>query len=196
LKDPSGFRPIYTAGEETSEMRKASLDTMSNVNMNNYQHAASKNPPVNYKKSASKGTKSGVVNSVGGYIASNVIKEKMVYKEYGTLTLGKYTSNLSKGVKFSKRSLGIAGSIGFTVWDTGDSLLNEEYVGAGIDIATGSAGTLMGCLVGLGTAALVTASTPIWLAGAIGVGGFAVTIQLGVYIDEFATFRKNLYYGR
>ena len=38
LKDPSGFRPIYTAGEETDAMREASLATMSKTNINNYQN--------------------------------------------------------------------------------------------------------------------------------------------------------------
>lgn len=38
MKDPSGFRPIYTAGVETDAMRAASLATMSKTNMNNYQN--------------------------------------------------------------------------------------------------------------------------------------------------------------
>jgi hypothetical protein len=198
LKDPSGFRPIYTAGEETSEMRKASLDTMSNVNMNNYQHpkaeATSKNSnsKFNVGKSVVRGTKSGGVNSIGSTVAGRLIKGKRVYVEYGG-GLGQYSNQFTKGAKFGKGTIGVVGTVGFTAWDAGYSISRGEYVGAGIDVASGAAGFGVGYGLGiLGGFALFAGAPVVLVGGAV----FGTTVGVGIFIDWGAGEIKDSYYGR
>lgn len=157
---------------------------------------ASQTSVYDYTGNAKKGSISGTVDSVGGYIAKKAIKETRVYVESGILTIGRYESSLSTIGKCEKKALGIAGTIGFTTWDAGHSLYKGEYVGAGIDVLSGLAGYGAGFLIGLGTAALITASTPILLAGAIGIAGFALSVGAGVVIDKIASSAKDKYYGR
>lgn len=147
-----------------------------------------------YTSSVVKGTKSGAIDKVGEVIRGTFIKEKKVWQSLGTLTLGKYVSNLGKGAKFSKKALGIAGTAG--IWDVVNDLKQGEYYSAAVDVASAVVGFSAGYLIGLGAAALVTASTPVLLAGAIGVGAFAASVGVEVLIDKYATYRKDTYYGR
>jgi len=195
MSDPNGFRPIYTVGEETDDMREASITVMATAARNNALNSRIINgsSSFSYKDSATKGTKSGVLDKVGEVASGALIKEKKVWRSLGTLTLGKYVSNLGKSAKFVKKSLGIAGTIGFTSWDAGKSLVMGEYVGAGIDLISAAGGVGTGILIGLGGAALVTAGAPVLLAGAL---GFGVGVGAGVVIDKISSGIKNEYYGR
>jgi RHS repeat-associated protein len=195
MSDPNGFRPIYTEGEETDEMLKASLAVMATAASNNASNSTITNgsSSFRYKDSAIKGTKSGTIDKIGEVAGGTFIKEKNVWKNYGAKGLGGYASNLGKGAKFGKKTLGIAGTIGFTAWDAGNSVLNGEYVGAGIDILSGILGFGAGVLIGVGSAALITAGAPAVLMGGL---GFGVCVGAGVFIDWVATGTKDKYYGR
>ncbi|MGH4120258.1 RHS repeat-associated core domain-containing protein [Clostridium sp.] len=70
LKDPSGFRPIYTAGVETDDMREASLATMSKVNMSNYQKKHNVKAKPKAKNYNYESPVAGVVSSIGLAAAS------------------------------------------------------------------------------------------------------------------------------
>jgi hypothetical protein len=98
--------------------------------------------------------------------------------------------------KFGKKALGIIGTVGFAGLDIGWDIYNHDYFSAGVDGLSALAGFGAGLLIGAGAAALITASTPILLIGAIGVGAFALTVGTGVMIDKVATRGKDLYYGR
>lgn len=87
--------------------------------------------------------------------------------------MGKYVTEYSKGATIAIKGIGSVGTIGFTAWNVKSSLSKGERVGA-----------------------LITASTPVLLAGVITVGGAALVIGAGVYIDKKATDLKNYYYGR
>ena len=102
------------------------------------------------------------------------MKERKVWKPLGTWTLGSYVSNLGKGAKLSEKALGLAG----------------------IDILSAGAGVGIGFIIGLGAATLVTASTPILLAGFIGTLGFGVAVASSVGIDYVASGIKDKYYSR
>ena len=146
-----------------------------------------------YKNSIIKGAGSGMADSAGGYLASKALKEKIVEKSYGTLALSEFTSSLGKGAKFKKKALGLVGSIGFTAWDAGNSIIKGEYAGAVIDILSGAAGFGAGFLVGLITATAVTAGAPVLLMGAL---GFIIVGGAGMYIDKVSSGAKNKYYRR
>jgi len=141
------------------------------------------NSGFSYVKSGIIGAISGSVDEVGNSVAKVLIKGKKVWKDLNYLTMGKYVTEYSKGATIAMKGIGAVGTIGFTAWNVKSSLSKGEYVGAVIDI---------GFLTGL----LITASTPVLLAGAITVGGAALVIGAGVYIDKKATDLKNYYYGR
>ncbi len=192
--DPTGFMVTYAdVGGTSYFVYMPSSDVSETVSeVSN----SSGSEGFNYKESAIKGTKSGVIDSISGVITGKLMKERKVWKPLGTWTLGSYVSNLGKGAKLSKKALGIAGTIGFTAWDVGNSIIKGEYVGAGIDILSAGAGVGIGFIIGVGTATLVTASTPILLAGFIGTLGFGVAVASSVGIDYVASGIKDKYYSR
>ena len=67
--------------------------------------------------------------------------------------MGKYIINLGKGAKFTRKALGVTGTIGFALWDVGSDLSNGEYYSVGVDIASAivgfAAGVTIGAFVGL-----------------------------------------------
>jgi RHS repeat-associated protein len=147
----------------------------------------------NYQASIQKGVKSGSLDVMIARDIGSQIKPKKVWKDIGTLGLGKYVDEFSAGAKGGKKALGVAGTVGFTLWDAGSSALKGEYVGAGIDIAAGATSAGTGILIGIGVAAAVTAGAPALLIAAIGYG---VGFFAGVAIDKYATRKKDEYYGR
>ncbi|AOR23451.2 hypothetical protein BGI42_06730 [Clostridium taeniosporum] len=191
MKDENGFRPIFSASlsEETDEMKEVSLAIMNN--RYNYKSGYIKKS-FDYKTSAKKGTISGSIDKIGEVASGTFIKEKKVWKSFNTLTLGKYVNNLSKGIKFSKKALGVAGTVGFVAWDLSNNLIKGECVGAGIDVLSAVAGLGAGVVISLGTAAVVTAGTPALLMSGI---GFGVCVITGVYIDKISSGIKDRYYG-
>ena len=197
MSDKSGYRPIEVVNlnEETKEMRKASLAIMSNNSRNNTSTITLNNSSsaFSYKESAFKGTISSSVDEIRGVIAGTLIKGKKVWRDLGTLGLGKYEVSFSNGAKFSKSTIGLAGTIGFTAWDVVNSLADGEYFGAGIDVVSAAVGFGAGYLIGLGGAALVTAGAPALLIGAV---GFGVGVGAGVVIDKISSGIKDTYYGR
>ncbi|WP_148665656.1 hypothetical protein [Clostridium taeniosporum] len=146
-----------------------------------------------YKTSAKKGTISGSIDKIGEVASGTFIKEKKVWKSFNTLTLGKYVNNLSKGIKFSKKALGVAGTVGFVAWDLSNDLIKGECVGAGIDVLSAVAGLGAGVVISLGTAAVVTAGTPVLLMSGI---GFGVSVGAGMFIDWASGEIKDKDYRR
>lgn len=191
-KDLSGFRVVFE-DEETQRQYDQWIRTQRPVSV---ATSANNSSSFSYTDSAAKGTKSGAIDKIGEVAGGTLIKEKKVWQSFETLTLGKYVSNLGREAKFGKKALGLAGTVGFALWDVGKDLKQGELYSAAIDVASTIVGFGAGVIIGLGAAALVTASTPVLLAGAIGVGAFAATVGTGVAIDKYATYRKDTYYGR
>ena len=189
--DPTGFMVTYAdVGGTSYFVYMPSSDVSETVSeVSN----SSGSEGFNYKESAIKGTKSGVIDSISGVVTGKVMKERKVWKPLGTWTLGSYVSNLGKGAKLSKKALGIAGTIGFTAWDVGNSIIKGEYVGAGIDIL--SVGTGVGAGIGLGVIGgfAIAIGTPVLLVSGV---SFVASIGIGVLIDYVASNIKNKYYRR
>ena len=148
--------------------------------------------PFYYKGSTKRSIKTEAIDRAGGYVASRIIKEKKVYKYIGIYGIGKYVSNLRKFAKFGKKDLGMIGTIGLTACDVGRSVINGEYVGAGIDILSAAAG-VVGFGVGLVTTAAVTAGVPALLMAGI---GFGACVGGGMFLDRVSSEIKDKYYGR
>lgn len=107
--------------------------------------------------------------------------------------MGRYVSNLGRGAKFAKKSLGIAGTIGFCTWDVHQSLRSGEKVGALIDVLSAAAGVAAGVVISGVVAAAVSVGAPALLVGAV---GFGVNVLIGVKMDKYVTRKKDEYYGR
>ena len=165
-------------------------------------------PGFDYFKSGATGAASGLIDCGEEKLGNKVVKGKSsitrtTYKSSGAYARKNFNS-LSEGkvIKYSKvgnavrKSLGKIGTAGFTLFNMGKSIYNGEYVGAGIDLLSGLAGYGAGYLIGLGTAALITASIPFLVAGVIGIGGFALTVAAGMAIDRIASNVKDNYYRR
>jgi len=146
-KDPNGFRPIYTQGEETAEMRDASYKVMNNYYSTKSKGKSSSN--FSYKESAIQGRISGAIDEVGGWAASFFIKGKKVWKDLDYLTMGKYVTKYSKGAKAAMKGLGIVGSVGITGWNAKGSFDKGETFGGVVDIVAGATGVGAGWLIGV-----------------------------------------------
>uniref|UniRef100_UPI0013689FA8 RHS repeat-associated core domain-containing protein n=1 Tax=Clostridium sp. C8-1-8 TaxID=2698831 RepID=UPI0013689FA8 len=183
MDDNDGYRPNYICndGGEIGVAGDSIGSTFSKIS-NNTGTIIKK---FDYKSSAIKGTKSGIIDKVGEIGSATLIKGKKVYEELGTCTLGKYVSKFSGPAKFGKKALGLVGTIGFTTWDVGHDLIKGEYVSAGIDFASGIVGALGGMAV--------TAGAPVLLIGGI---VFGASVGVGVLIDRYTTSKKDEYYGR
>ncbi|WP_081897103.1 RHS repeat-associated core domain-containing protein [Clostridium sp. KNHs214] len=200
MSDYSGFRPVYTLGEETEAMRAASYAVMNrtranrtNVVSRTRRSSNTAKSSFNYAKSTLKSMASGAADYVSGKVAVNAIRGRLVWKPHSTLAMGRYVSNLGRGAKFAKKSLGIAGTIGFCTWDVHQSLRSGEKVGALIDVLSAAAGVAAGVVISGVVAAAVSVGAPALLVGAV---GFGVNVLIGVKMDKYVTRKKDEYYGR
>ncbi|MGH4120260.1 RHS repeat-associated core domain-containing protein [Clostridium sp.] len=181
LKDPSGFRPIYTAGVETSEMRKASLDTMSNVNMNRYRKKQRVSPTV---FSVVTNTFSAAADKNIGNVVDEILPE---YMQLGVNRAVRRGTALptglvkAEGIVKGIRGFSKAGLIGVAL--TGVSVYDNYHSGYNSSEALGRSAIDV-----IGTAALIgLAFTPIGLFGMITsvvvVTVFSEVIKVRVYND-------------
>ncbi|MGH4120262.1 RHS repeat-associated core domain-containing protein [Clostridium sp.] len=167
LKDPSGFRPIYTAGVETSEMRKASLATMSKVNMYNYQHRSSnpsiKSKIVNVVKSVSatgsEGGASLILSKVPNAIpiAANRAARRLAERTGQSLPAIpiKGASALRGLGKIEKVGLVGVAFTGYSVWSNYNMYNDDEALGrSGIDVIVSTIVIGIGFITPVGWAAV------------------------------------------
>lgn len=198
MSDPNGFRPIYTMGEETEEMVAASVAVVATAARNNASNSriTSSGSNFSYKNSAVKGTKASAGDKIGEVISGSLIKGKKVWESLGTLTLGKYATKYGIKASIGKTTLGAIGSIGFTVWDCKKDISEGKYAGALVDGIGGLIGIGIGIGIGAATGLLITASTPLIIAGGITAVGVGVGVLVGVGIDKVTSGIKDEYYGR
>ncbi|KYH30465.1 tRNA nuclease WapA precursor [Clostridium tepidiprofundi DSM 19306] len=174
MKDPSGFRPIFTLGEETKAMVEASFDIMNGATLteisNNYESKG------NIKTSTIYATAASIADNATATIAKKFIKDttrKTIYGLFGAVW--RNTSVTFHGVAPLVRSaIGIIGTAGFFIYNS-ISVLNKygwSWQGGGkrvfVDFIT------TGVAVGLGML-LIPAS-----AGVFATIGIGTAIGLGV----------------
>jgi RHS repeat-associated protein len=198
MSDKSGFRPIYTMGEETDEMVAASVAVVATAARNNASNSKinSDGSSFSYKDSLLKGSKASAGDKIGEVTLGSLIKGKKVWESLGTLTLGKYATKYGIKASIGKTTLGALGSIGFAVWDCKNDINEGKYVGALVDGLGGLVGIGIGIGIGAVTGLLITASTPVIIAGGITALGIGVGVLVGVGIDKVTSGIKNEYYGR
>jgi len=200
-KDPNGFRPIYTQGEETSAMREASYRAM------NKAAKAISNRNSYISTSTSKSNYSGIPNSVVTAAANTFIADEInsilkgfkfsEWKPFDTWTMGTYEMKTgAKIIKGAGNVVGMATIATSTVGIVG-SLLKGEVYGAAIDLGA----TVLGVGAGYGTAYLagvVIAGLSLVGAPAIAVTGAGIVVGLGIsyLINIGADSIKNKHYGR
>jgi hypothetical protein len=123
-KDPNGFRPVYTQGEETAALAEASYRAMnkaakaraiSNMNSSISTNVSSGNSGFTYKSSTIATAVSGAVDKIGGVVSGFIIKGKTVWKSFENLTIGTYVSEFSGGANFAKKGLGLVGTVGLAL---------------------------------------------------------------------------------
>ena len=189
LSDSNGLRPTVMSNPTDEARVDSSYDwrtgtlTINSIRPASTGSKAKKNFVSNIAKSdIVKSIVSSTIDTITGKLAGQAIKERMVYKEFGTLTLGKYTSNLSKGAQIGKKAIGTVGTIAFTAWDVHDSISKGEYFGAGVDIVS----SLLAFGLGAG----------IGLIGAPAIIGGGATFLLGLGIGYGASKITDKYYGR
>ncbi|WP_346890577.1 RHS repeat-associated core domain-containing protein, partial [Clostridium sp. UBA3887] len=199
-KDPNGFRPIYTQGEETAAMRKASYKAMAKA------APAISNKLGSISTSKSKSS-SGFILSAVTAVADSVIGSKIASK-LGTFS--KYRewtynpSNYIYKLKLNKtgkvlNGLKVVGAVtlGITSIQTINSICKGEIYGAVVDLGATAAG------VGVGWGAGSLASAAIATFSLVGAPAFAVTALgvgagiLGSYVISIgADYMKDKHYGR
>jgi len=189
-KDPSGFRPVPAYVEETEATRKASYKAMNKYYASKSSSSSSSSSNFSYKGSATQGGISGAVDAVCGWSAGLFIKGEKVWKDLDYLTMGKYVTKYSKGATAAMKCIGVAGSVGMTVWNAKQSFDKGETFGGVVDIIGGA----VGILAGVGIAAVVGATALTGLA-AVAVGVVA-GVLVGMVIDYVADEVKNYHYGR
>jgi len=198
-KDPNGFRPIYTQGEETAAMRDASYKVMNQYYGTKYHNSKSKSTAV---KDAIIG---GIIGALEGSFGDG-LKEIPDYIEYcvnrqawrhgGTLIPVKGASAL-RTIGHVEKGLGIVG-VGMGVIGAIKSFNKGEIAGGFIDLGA----TAAGVGVGLGTGYLASAAIATFSlvgAPAIAVTGIGIAAGVGIYkffIEPKAEEMKNRHYGR
>ncbi|ERK31240.1 DNRLRE domain-containing protein [Clostridium intestinale] len=195
LKDENGFRPMVATNwdDEIAISRGLPIQSASQiVKNNNSKVLPNKNQSFNYGASAAKGFKSGALDELASVGAGYVVKGTPTFVQYGK-GVGGYVSKYSAGANVARKTIGVAGTIAFTVWDVKNSINDGEYFGATLDVASGLLGFGAGYFIGLGGTALIAAGAPALL---IGVLGFGVCVGAGVVIDRISSGVKDNYYGR
>ncbi|GAA0776051.1 RHS repeat protein [Clostridium subterminale] len=192
-KDPSGFRTIYTQGEETAAMRRASYAAMNKFYTNKSSSILNNNSGFSYVKSGITGTLSAAADKVGNVVAGFIIKGKKVWKDLDYLTMGMYVEEFSGGAKFAKKGLGLVGTVGFALKSVKKSYDDEEYVGIVIDVGTAFAGFYAGQLLAAGAVAATKVGVPSQVSA---TGAFGLSVAAGVFIDKAANVMKDFIYGR
>ncbi|WP_346876521.1 RHS repeat-associated core domain-containing protein [Clostridium sp. UBA5712] len=199
-KDPNGFRPMYTQGEETAAMRKASYKAMAKA------APAISNKLGSISTSKSKSS-SGFILSAVTAVADSVIGSKIASKlgtfsKYREWTYNPsnyiYKLKLNGGGKALNGLKGVgAVTLGITSIQTINSICKGEIYGAGVDLVATAAGVGVGWGTGfLASAAIATFSlvgAPAFAVTALGVGAGI----LGSYVISIgADYMKGKHYGR
>ncbi|MBZ9686131.1 hypothetical protein G9F72_007265 [Clostridium estertheticum] len=175
LKDPSGFRPVLTEGEETEEMIEASLATMSSTNMYNYQKKHKYDNLKNDVKSAAiTGGLPGAADTLTASYLSTLRNSTTLVNnsqqslngggvsiEYTTVVESKpWLNAVTKGYKYAGGAA-TAVAFGYCVWDN-----NHYNHPAGRDVVDG---------LGIGACVLIgLALAPLELPILVGVGAGAL----------------------
>ncbi|GAA0776071.1 hypothetical protein GCM10008908_28810 [Clostridium subterminale] len=157
-KDPSGFRPIYTQGEETAAMRKASYKAMEKYGRRKSSNTSTvTNSKGNKLKDtiigSTPGLLSGTMFSICENFGDDIVLGSMRTKLYGIsakipVTLGVFDDAF--------KQLGVVG-LGLSIYDNRSYGLGIGLVRSGIDI------------LGFAAAAAFTASGG-WVAIGVGLG--------------------------
>ena len=208
-KDPNGFRPIYTLGEETDAMREASYRAMNKAAKaisNRISSISTSISKSNYT-STSKSNYSGITNSVVTAAANTFIADEInsilkgfkfsEWKPFSTWTMGTY--EMKTGAKITKGAANVVGVMTMATSAVGlvGSLLKGEVYGAAIDLGATALGVGAG-YVASGIASLAIAGFSLVGAPAIAVTGAGIVVGLGVsyLINMRADSIKNKHYGR
>jgi len=191
-KDPSGFRPIYTTGEETYEMREASYEAMNKFYAN--KSISTSSGLSSWAKAAATGLVDKAVGSAGKLINTGYRKVCEVKALGPAFRISVAGESLSKSL--GKEALGYAGDIGMGAYSTFNSFSKGDVAGGFIDLGATVVGIGAGWGIGAITGLLITASTPFLVAAGITVGAFIAKSAASVYIDKRATEIKDNIYGR
>ncbi|WP_346938621.1 RHS repeat-associated core domain-containing protein [uncultured Clostridium sp.] len=197
-KDPNGFRPIYTQGEETSAMRRASYAAMNKFYANKSSSISNGNSGFNYFVSGIKAVGAGVVDKIGsraGKIINTGYRKVCEVKALGpAFRISVAGESFAKSL--GKEALGYVGDIGMGAYSAFNSFSKGQIAGGLIDLGATAVGIGIGVGIGAITGLLITASTPFWAVAGITVAAFAVSTAATVYIDKRATEIKDNHYGR
>ncbi len=181
---------MYTQGEETAAMRDASYKVMNNYYANKSSSTSNGNSGFNYWVSGIKATGGSIADNIGskvGKLINTGYRKICDIKAFGpAFRVNVAGKSFSKSL--GKKALGYVGDIGIGAYSALDSFKKGEVVGGLIDLGSAALGAYAGTLI--------TASTPIWVTAAIGVGTFVVVTAVTIYIDKSATEIKDNYYGR
>lgn len=195
MHDPNGYWGISTLMSSVKSVFTTAVNTVKNAftTAKNYivGYLPSKEQLGDIGRSTLKGFASGMADEIGGRSGKAICKKRIVgWKSYGNKTLTKAIKEpVKSSIKYIKVA-GLVGTIGFTGYDALESWGKGERVGAGIDILSGLAGVALGA--GVGAMLAPTALPTSVVAG----GGFVLSVLGGVVIDKYATYRKNVHYGR
>ncbi|MEG0307619.1 MAG: RHS repeat-associated core domain-containing protein [Clostridium sp.] len=184
-KDPSGFRPVYTMGEETSAMREASYKAVTKMAAALYKTTFES---FSFVGSGAESTASGALDSAGGWIGKRIITTGARIWQPSTWAAGTYVETLSWGVKAGRSVMRSVATVGFCLADVKKSLAKGEEIGALIDISSGIAGAVVGGKIA-GVAIFGALAAP-------ELAVFTATVLAGVLIDFGASKAKDYIYRR
>jgi hypothetical protein len=192
-QDPSGFRPIYTTGEETYEMRGASYEAMNKFYANkSISTSSGSNSLFSWFKAGATGLVDNIGSSAGKKFINTGYRKVCEVKALGpAFRVSVAGESLSKSL--GKKALGHVGDIGVGAYSARDSFKKGEVAGGFIDLGATAVGIWVGGAIEVGVAALMTASAPVWAVAGV---TFIATTAVTVVIDWGTNKIKDNIYGR
>ncbi len=194
-KDPNGFRPMYTQGEETAAMRDASYKVMNNYYANKGSSTSNGNSGFNYWVSGIKATGGSIADNIGskvGKLINTGYRKICDIKAFGpAFRVNVAGKSFSKSL--GKKALGYVGDIGIGAYSAINSFIKGDVTGGFIDLGATVVGIGAGWAIGVGVAALMTVSAPVW---AVTGATFIATTSVTVLIDWGTNRIKDNINGR
>ncbi len=196
MSDYSGFRPVYTLGEETEAMRAASYAVMNRTRANRVFRASGRvekhYPSVSSKMSAAYGTSIGVVENISRKSVGYIDKSNAIHFYPKTSIVQKMYPYAQKAKKLSKWFTVITS--GFDISKTWDPSVKMPLWKRALKTGVQVGGIVAGCAVG------ATISGPILAAGMAGgtvgtmIAGIGGALAIDYYIGEkIGSMQERIY---
>lgn len=189
MEDPTGFRPIFTIGEETDAMREASVAIMNGMTYSEMRiRYESKG---NIKSSSTSAIIGSSIDNIAGAVAGKFIKNATVKTVSGLIGAGwRHTSTTFHGAApYIRNTIGAIGTTAFFIYNS-IGVLNKygwSWQGGGKRVFVD--GIWTGLATVTGVALLSSAALPVAILGGAAIGlvseGFSRLAKMLIFKDSF-----------